>query len=207
MIVASLKLPYRGKIRFSSPYGDRILNGASDWHNGIDLVGLDEKLIRAPCAARVGVSTILNKETDRTRTWEWGNYVRLDCDDGARIYFCHLSERYVQAGQTVSAGEPIGAEGATGYAFGSHLHFEVRYGDRAVNPCPLLGIENSAGILLQGDPVENWYDADVAWAQEAGVLLGVGNGQLDLDSPCTRAQMCAFLHRLYNKIHQETGGT
>lgn len=199
----TLALPYRGKIQFSSPYGDRTLNGAYDWHSGIDLVGLDEKIVRAPCAARVGVSTILYKEFDRTRTWEWGNYIRLDCDDGTRVYLCHLAERYVEAGQTVSIGEPLGVEGETGYAFGSHLHFEVRRGDKAVSPCTLLGIENRAGVILNGAPVENWFDSDVAWAQETGILRGVGNGQLDLDSPCTRAQMCAFLHRLYNYIKQD----
>lgn len=198
-----LTLPYRGRIQFTSPFGERTLNGSADWHNGIDLVGLEEKVIRAPCAGTVGVSTMIYKEADRGRTWEWGNYVRIDTADGLRVYLCHMAERYVSAGQRVNAGDPLGVEGETGFAFGSHVHLEVRAGNQAVNPCPMLGIENRAGVLLDGLPLPNWYDDAVAWAQESGILKGTGNGQLSLEEPCTRAQMCVFLRRLYNKIQSE----
>lgn len=40
----------------------------------------------------------------------------------------HLSGINVQVGQAVQGGEVIGEVGATGRAFGSHLHFEVRVG-------------------------------------------------------------------------------
>lgn len=146
--MSTFSLPYKGKIKFTSPYGDRILNGEKNWHSGIDLVGLDNKTILAPCNAKVGASTILSKETDKTLTWQWGNYVRLDCDDGLKIYLCHLATRYVKAGDIVKVGDPIGIEGNTGYSFGSHCHFEVRKNNTSINPCPLLGIENKAGVTL-----------------------------------------------------------
>lgn len=41
----------------------------------------------------------------------------------------HLAEYQVQAGQEVKAGEQIGLVGMGGAATGSHLHFEVRYGE------------------------------------------------------------------------------
>jgi len=52
--------------------------------------------------------------------------------------YAHLSEVTVQTGELVTAGQPIGNVGRSGSAMGSHLHFEVRYGENtyqaAVNP-------------------------------------------------------------------------
>lgn len=199
-----LALPYRGRIYFSSPYGDRVLNGKTAWHNGIDLVGLESKTVIAPCAGRVAVSTMIPRETDLTRTWEWGNYIRIDTDDGTRVYLCHLSERLVNAGDIVSAGQPVGIEGDTGLATGRHLHLEVRRGEASINPCPLLGIENRAGVTIDGQPIPapTWYDEAVQWATDAGILKGTGNG-LALDEPCTRAMMVTFLHRFWAYIKSE----
>lgn len=142
-----MRLPYEnGKVELTSRFGWRTLNGAANNHKGIDLVGRTTKTVVAPCDGVIGVSTMLNKATDRTLTWQWGNYVRIDTPDGLRIYLCHLAERKVRAGDRVKAGDVIGIEGNTGYSFGSHLHFEVRKNGVSVNPCTYLGIPNTGGI-------------------------------------------------------------
>lgn len=43
--------------------------------------------------------------------------------------YAHLSEIDVEIGQTVDVGDVIGAVGLSGVAEGSHLHFEVRFGE------------------------------------------------------------------------------
>ncbi len=47
--------------------------------------------------------------------------------------YAHLSESETQERDTVSAGQQIGKVGASGSAIGSHLHFEIRYGNPAAN--------------------------------------------------------------------------
>lgn len=140
-----MKLPFEGTIYISSAYGNRTLNGVPNWHSGLDLVGQDCKTIYAPCDGTIGASTIITDKSNKT--WEWGNYIRID-SQGYQIYMCHMSERYVKVGDKVKCGQPIGKEGNTGYSFGSHCHFEIRQNGTAINPCPILGIQNKTGVYL-----------------------------------------------------------
>ena len=135
---------YSGKFKVTSKFGTRVLNGKPDDHRGIDVVGITDKYVCAVVSGRVAASTIITDKSDRT--WEWGNYVRVDGDDGKRYYYCHLSKRLVTVGRRVKAGDYLGIEGNTGYSFGNLCHFEVR--DRAgnsVNPSTFLGIPNACG--------------------------------------------------------------
>ena len=142
-----MRLPYEsGKVELTSKFGWRTLNGAANNHKGIDLVGRTTKTVVAPCDGVIGQSAIFDKATDKTGTWEWGNYVRIDTEDGLKIYLCHLAERKVKAGDRVKAGDVVGIEGNTGYSFGNHLHFEIRKNGASVNPCTYLGIDNAWGI-------------------------------------------------------------
>ncbi len=135
---------YSGRFKVTSPYGTRTLNGKTETHNGIDVVGMDSKYVCAVVGGVVGASLIITDKNDRT--WEWGNYVRIDGDDGKAYYYCHLDKRLVTRGKRVKAGDHIGIEGNTGYSFGSHCHFEVREGGVSGDPSPALGIENKPGV-------------------------------------------------------------
>lgn len=65
----------------------------------------------------------------------YGNLVviqhALTSSDGQPVYtlYGHMQRVDVQTGQLVKHGDQIGQVGATGVAFGPHLHFEVRVGD------------------------------------------------------------------------------
>lgn len=141
----TLSLPYKsGTVRLTSLYGERTLNGVTAMHKGVDLVGT-VKTIVSPCAGTVGFAGQVNDKNTGGRTWEWGNYVRIEADGGYKIYLCHMASVSVKTGQTVKTGDVLGVEGSTGYSTGSHCHFEVRYGGKSTDPTPFLGISNRVG--------------------------------------------------------------
>jgi murein DD-endopeptidase MepM/ murein hydrolase activator NlpD len=51
-----------------------------------------------------------------------------------QTWYWHLSREVVTVGQQVHAGDIIGYEGATGWATGCHLHFQVMLDGQPVNP-------------------------------------------------------------------------
>lgn len=200
-----MRLPFEGRVYLSSPFGRRTLNGAQDYHKGVDLVGQDDVTVRAPCDGVIGQSAII---TDKNNlTWQWGNYVRLDTPDGLYIFMCHMSERLVTVGQTVRCGQALGIMGNTGYSFGAHTHFEVRNArGESLDPCGYLGIENKAGIYWGKEeqkmneekktselPESEWSKKEGWWAKatERGIVDGTNpRGNL------TREQFVAVLGRL-----------
>jgi murein DD-endopeptidase MepM/ murein hydrolase activator NlpD len=205
--------PYDGVFRLVSPYGNRIdpITGESAWHSGIDLVGEDSKEIRAVMGGTVLRSRMVTDRSDRT--WEWGNYVSVAGDDGMMVYYCHLSSRTVEAGQRIECGGSIGTEGSTGRSTGSHLHLEVRTGGYDTVPAAeYIGIPNLCGVYGHGssedllpDKTHEWAREAVRWAIGCGIILGDGTGDYMLDRPCTREQMCVFLHRMYQIIEGKEG--
>ena len=158
---------FNGNFKLTSPYGDRILNGKSEFHAGVDLVGVDDTTVYAPCDAVVIVSQMVTDK--KNRTWEWGNYVCLASLDGMyHIYICHLAERSVMQGQKVKKGDKIGVMGNTGYSFGAHTHFEVRRAGTTskINAAQYIGIPNREGVYRTKTKLEE----DLEVLEKFGVI-------------------------------------
>ena len=64
----------------------------------------------------------------------YGNLIIVDCGNGVQIYYGHCSKLYAKVGDTVKAGDVIGAVGSTGNSTGNHLHFEIKVNGVSVNP-------------------------------------------------------------------------
>ncbi len=64
----------------------------------------------------------------------YGYMVTLDHGNGFTTLYAHLSQWYVNPGQSVAPGQVIGAMGSTGRSTGPHLHFEIRYNGVPMNP-------------------------------------------------------------------------
>lgn len=70
-----------------------------------------------------------------------GNFIVINHNNGYYTIYAHMSALLVKKGEIVTIGQQIGKMGATGYAFGTHLHFSVLTGypntNTSVNPLSL----------------------------------------------------------------------
>ena len=64
----------------------------------------------------------------------YGNTVELDHGFGYTTLYAHLYKVLVHNGQNVKRGDVIALVGNTGKSTGPHLHYEVRYQDKPVDP-------------------------------------------------------------------------
>ncbi|WBQ04228.1 M23 family metallopeptidase [Kribbella sp. CA-293567] len=75
----------------------------------------------------------------------YGRQVRVRHEDGTETWYNHMSKFTVSVGETVYAGDQVGAVGMTGNTTGPHLHFEVRPGGGSpINPISWL--RNHCGL-------------------------------------------------------------
>jgi len=105
-------------------------------HNGVDLAGSTGTTV---VASRAGTVVTVIASCHPTSSFGcgggFGNYVTVAHADGMATIYAHLSAVSVGTGQSVSAGQGVGAVGNSGSSYGAHLHFEVREAGVPRNPC------------------------------------------------------------------------
>ncbi|WP_230392025.1 peptidoglycan DD-metalloendopeptidase family protein [Pontibacter sp. FD36] len=125
-------IPGKSSRHIASIWGDPRDAGARS-HEGIDIFAPRG----TPVIASVdGVVSRVN-ETPRGGKVIWLS----DMNRGQNLYYAHLDQQLVTAGQRVSVGDTLGLVGNTGNARGTgpHLHFGIyRYGRGATNPYPYV---------------------------------------------------------------------
>jgi murein DD-endopeptidase MepM/ murein hydrolase activator NlpD len=70
----------------------------------------------------------------------FGNYVVLDHGNDFKTRFFHLQKSIVQKGEKVSRGQVIGHLGSTGRSTGPHLHYEIIYQKKNIDPLRFMRI-------------------------------------------------------------------
>ena len=68
---------------------------------------------------------------------DYGNHLKIQIND-VTILYAHCDKVYVKEGDTVLQGQEIGEVGNTGNTTGPHLHFEIMYQNRYVDPQLIL---------------------------------------------------------------------
>ena len=128
--LTSYHCPYQGSVHPRGKYGPR----RRRQHQGVDLPLKMGDPVYATFCGRVRISQY-NKGG-------YGNLVIIRHDNGLETYYGHLSERMVEPGQWVEAGQIIGLGGSTGRSTGPHLHFETRYYGQSFDPERLIDFKN-----------------------------------------------------------------
>lgn len=78
----------------------------------------------------------------KSRAGGYGELIVIRHDNKLETYYGHMSKRFVNPGQIVSAGDTIGLGGSSGRSTGPHLHFEVRYMGVPFNPTRIIDFNN-----------------------------------------------------------------
>lgn len=116
------------RIRFSSNFGYRSdpFHGDFRMHSGVDISGPIGEQVYA-----TGNGKVIEVGHD---FFGYGNYVMIDHGFGYKTRYAHLKNATVTIGRVVRRGQEIGHIGNTGRSKGPHLHYEVIYRNKPVNP-------------------------------------------------------------------------
>jgi hypothetical protein len=122
---------------------------AGDGHKGTDIAIRDLAAMAAGVEVRAAAAGVVDALRDGMADTsvdeigraavggkECGNGVRLAHGDGWTTWYCHLrrGSLMVKQGDPVEAGQPLALVGLSGDTSFPHLHFDVRHGDRVIDP-------------------------------------------------------------------------
>ena len=119
-------VPYAG---IGGDFGRRIhpITGKIEYHAGTDM--------------RADMNTAVNATADGIVEFAgpdgksgYGNLIILQHNYGFKTYFAHLNKIVIKSGQFIKKGDLIAYSGNTGLTSGPHLHYEVKFMARIVNP-------------------------------------------------------------------------
>lgn len=129
--------PKRYEFRISSNYGYRTdpVYHKSAFHDGVDFA----TTLGNPVYV-TGDGTV---ETVRYKFFGYGNEVIVNHGYGYRTRYAHLNSIDVRVGQKLRRGDKVGEVGNTGKSTGPHLHYEVMYMKKSVNPNEYMDINMS----------------------------------------------------------------
>lgn len=121
----TLVWPLAGTVRRGfTPRGQR------NHHDGLDIPAPSGTAVRSVAAGKVLFAG--------SEPQQFGNLVVVDHGNGWHSAYAFLSRMTVKVGDDVRQGERVGLVGNTGRARGNELHFELRQGNRPVDPAERL---------------------------------------------------------------------
>ncbi len=132
-------VPLSGSYRISSPFGYRVhpIRKVRIFHEGVDFA-----------TGKVGPEIFCTGdgvvEKVKYNFFGYGNEVVINHGFGYKTRYAHMQKIMVNRGETVKRGQMIGTVGNTGASTGPHLHYEVLYRNRQVDPMSFMDLTMGA---------------------------------------------------------------
>ena len=101
-------------------------------HTGMDIGGVPVGTPIYAAADGVVIKSVKN-------TYGYGCHIIIDHGNGVQTLYAHCSKLYAKVGDVVERGDKIALLGATGNAYGKHLHFEIRINGEYKDPEDYIG--------------------------------------------------------------------
>jgi len=117
--------PLEDNYRVTSGYGKRKLGNKKNMHKGIDIGAKKGTPILAAESGKIIYSGWMGS---------YGNVTIIEHTPDYHSVYAHASRNLKSKGEYVTRGEIIAKVGSTGRSTGNHLHFEIRFGNKAMNP-------------------------------------------------------------------------
>ncbi|ELH0896225.1 peptidoglycan DD-metalloendopeptidase family protein [Vibrio fluvialis] len=131
--------------RISSGYGKRVhpVTGKVKFHRGQDFAVNTGTPVYAPADGVVEVTRASSKGS--------GNFLRLQHSYGFTSSYSHLQKFAVKSGDFIQKGDLIGYSGNSGLSSGPHLHYEIRFVGRSLDPRPFVdwGVNDFESIFTK----------------------------------------------------------
>lgn len=113
--------------RLSSKFGPRIhpITKKQSTHKGVDLAAPKMTPIYATADGTVTFSGTQGG---------YGNFIKINHQNGYKTAYAHMEKRVAKKNEKVKKGDLIGYVGSTGQSTGNHLHYEVYFEDKLIDP-------------------------------------------------------------------------
>ena len=92
--------------------------------------GIDFSEAKGTAVYATGNGTVISKGYNSG----YGNFIEIQHAGRFRSFYAHLSKMHVSVGDSVRMGKYIACVGNSGLTTGYHLHYEIRKGNRFLNP-------------------------------------------------------------------------
>ena len=123
--------PTKGRVTSNFGYRRHPISRNYSLHQGIDIASTRNTSIYSTAEGKVVFSG---------RKVGYGKTIIVDHGNGYKTLYAHVAKLLVCKGETVKQGAQIAKMGSTGKSTSTHLHYEISYKGKQINPINMMSM-------------------------------------------------------------------